>query len=233
MKTPLAWRMITARPIATAVKLAAITFAIVLIFMQMALYELVVISAVQQYDLLEFDVLLTSSGYMDMVQSGSLSNDQVFAAISDPDVADAQPFYIGTVDWRNYENGLRYPILVMGVPPGAAIFRKREVVDQEWLLGRTNGVLFDQRTMPIYGPRYVGLNTVAGSHPVTIMGIYSNGAGFAGGGAMIVSDATFMKISPTYDPGRVSLGLVRLKPGADTAAVVQRLRHRLPKNVRV
>lgn len=233
MKTPVAWRYLSARPLATAVKLAALTFAIVLIFMQIALYELCLVSAVQQYDMLEFDLLLASSGYQDLAQPSDFPSPHLAVTLSDPDVSSASPFYVGMVQWRNPDSGLLYPVLTMGVPPTVELFRQPELRRDHHLLTQTNGVLFDMKTLPVYGPRYTGLQTTAGGEAVTVVGTYSNGAGFSGGGAMVVSDATFTNVSTSDRPGYVNLGLLSLKPGADPAAVARRLNASLPPTVRV
>lgn len=169
-----------------------------------------------------------------MTQSGSFGQEQLQRALADPGVETATPFYVTTSTWRNPDDGLRYPLLVMGVRPTAPAFLKPEVADQTPLLTQGNAVLFDQNSLPMFGPRYVGLSTVAGDEHVSVVGVYHNGAGFAGAGAMIVSDATFFAMtSPGRKAGEVNLGLVRVKPGEDPAAVADRLRQSTPPNIRV
>ena len=66
----------------------------------------------------------------------------------------------------------------------------------------------------------------------TIRGLFELGVSFAGNGHLMVSDATFRR-QFNRPKGSVEFGLVRLKPGADAAAVQADLTARLPGDVQV
>jgi putative ABC transport system permease protein len=52
-------------------------------------------------------------------------------------------------------------------------------------------------------------------------------------GTVIVSDSAFFRMAPYRERGAITLGLIRLKPGADARQARDRLQHRLPPDVRV
>ena len=231
MSWRLVWRNTTHQKWRTLLALAAIAFAVVLLFMQLALYDSCEISAVILLDMLDFDAILVSRGYASMQQPGSFPRERLFQSLAGPSVQSASPVYMGTLPWRNVENGSRHPVLFMGVNPGEPVFRHPEVRELLPLVKQTDQVLMDRRILPFYGPARVGLVSEAGSSAVAVAGIFSNGAGFGAGGLFITSDHTFHRLGFSLETP--TLGLIKLKPGASLDAEVAGLRGRLPDDVRV
>ena len=62
---------------------------------------------------------------------------------------------------------------------------------------------------------------------------YRYGTGFIGDASIFVSDQTFSRLYGGYPLSNVSLGLVKLAPGADRDAVIAELRGALPDDVEV
>jgi putative ABC transport system permease protein len=73
---------------------------------------------------------------------------------------------------------------------------------------------------------------VAGKR-VRVAGLVSLGPSFGADGNMLTSSETFLQLVPDTPPGSIELGLIRLEPGADAAAVAARLRQALPKDVAI
>ena len=63
MATPLAWHNLLHSKVRSGVAIAGVTFAIVLMFMQLGFLEAVKISATLIYDVLDFDICLRSRDY--------------------------------------------------------------------------------------------------------------------------------------------------------------------------
>lgn len=59
------------------------------------------------------------------------------------------------------------------------------------------------------------------------------GTGFGADGDIIVSDQTFRRLFPNRSLEQVSLGLIRIAPGADPQQVAALLQRRLPPDVKV
>jgi putative ABC transport system permease protein len=100
-------------------------------------------------------------------------------------------------------------------------------------------VLFDERSRPEFGPiaeRFragrVVETEVAGKR-VRVAGLVSLGPSFGADGNLLTSRETFLQLMPQTPPGSIELGLIRLLPGSDSAAVAQRLKRLLPDDVRV
>jgi putative ABC transport system permease protein len=77
------------------------------------------------------------------------------------------------------------------------------------------------------------VTTEIASRAVSVAGLFEIGTGFGIDGSLIASDTAFFRLLPGYNPGAVSLGLIRLKPGSNPAEVRDRLRQTLAADVHV
>src|SRR5437868_948752 len=145
MRVPLAWRNATHHKIRTALALSAIAYAVVLIFMQLALLDTCEISATTVTDLMDYDLLLTSAQYHSIQHPNSFPRTRLHEALATAEIASAAPVYMASFPWRNIENGSRNVSLVLGVVPTDAVFRSEEVSSQLDVLRRTDTVLMDRR----------------------------------------------------------------------------------------
>ena len=100
MKTPLAWKNLVYNKVRTAVALAGVGFAVILIFMQMGFLGAVRKTATQIYDALDFDLMLRSPTYLHLTEPRSFPRERVLTAASLPDVALARLFYLGLCEWQ-------------------------------------------------------------------------------------------------------------------------------------
>ena len=181
--------------------------------------------------MLDFDAIVIGADYTSLQQPGSFPRPRLYQAMGVPGVGSASPVYMGLVPWRNVDDGSRHPVLVMGVAPGAPVFLQEEVRDQLERVNQTDHVLLDRQMLPFYGPARVGLVSQAGGHTVTVAGLFRNGAGFDAGGLLVASDQTFNRLGFSLETP--TLGLIKLRPGADLPTSVAALRETLPRDVRV
>ena len=82
MKTPLAWKNLVNNKVRTAVGVAGVGFAVILIFMQMGFKGAIRKTATQIYDALEFDLMLRSPAYIHLTDARSFPRMRVFQAAS-------------------------------------------------------------------------------------------------------------------------------------------------------
>ena len=100
-------------------------------------------------------------------------------------------------------------------------------------------MLFDEQSRPEFGPvaewfkagRTVE-SEIAGKR-VRVAGLVGLGTSFGADGNLLTSSETFLDLLPNTPPGSIEVGLIRLKPGSDAAAVAQRLQAQLPSDVTV
>jgi putative ABC transport system permease protein len=91
----------------------------------------------------------------------------------------------------------------------------------------------DSLSRPEFGPWRNNDKIEVGGRRIHVVGEYQMGAGFGPDGDIIVSDQTFKRLFSYRPPDAVSLGLVKVVPGADPRQVAKDLRRLLPKDVKV
>src|SRR5207247_9875413 len=77
MKTPLAWRNVLQTKVRSLIALCGISFAILLIFMQLGFYGAASHSATQVYDALDFDLLVLSTQYIFIARPDQFPRDRL------------------------------------------------------------------------------------------------------------------------------------------------------------
>lgn len=258
----LAWRNLLHKRARTAVAAAGVAFAVVLVFMELGLLDGVGRTAGVLYDNLRFDLILTSSEYLDVARTGDLPRGRLAQARAADGVADVVPLSLGVGSWRQparrtwlgrvVPGGGTRSINLLGAPPDrlADVFavgpgRVFESDDAARAAGgalaRLDTVLFDVRSKPEFGTiGQLAAIPVSGADDVVrfngrqveVVGAFRLGTGFSWNGMLLAGDETFGRLSPQR-PGRATFGLVTVTPGADVAAVRRSLRATLPADVQV
>ncbi|WP_066427045.1 ABC transporter permease DevC [Anabaena sp. 4-3] len=238
-KTPLAWRQLMKEKTRLAVAVAGITFADMLMFIQLGFESALFDAAIQPHRNLQADLVLINPQFQTLFSVKSFSRERLYQTLGYEGVQSVSSLYIGTGQWRNPETRQDRAILVWGIDPTTSVFKFPEVKRNQDGIKQLNQVLFDQAGRPEYGA--VGdifqktgkfpteLNNIA----VNVKGVFSNGASFAADGNVIVSDSTFLRLFPERKADRIEVGLITLKPGADVEKVRSQLAAGLPNDVRV
>lgn len=168
----LAWRNLLHKRGRTAVAAAGVGFAVVLVFMELGLLGGVGRTAGVLYDNLRFDLLLTSSEYLDVARTGSVPRGRLAQARAADGVIDVLPVSLGAGTWRMpggtdllgrpRPGGGTRSINILGAPPDRLAdvfavdagkgFRSREAARAAGaVLGRLDAVLLDVRSKPEFG----------------------------------------------------------------------------------
>ena len=213
MKTPLAWRNVVQSKVRSLIALCGISFAILLIFMQLGFYAAVRTSATCVHEALDFDLLLLSPHYTFVARPGTFPRDRLEQVRALEAVERVEPVWIRLGEWRNPASRERWNILTLGVEPALPIFRSPEINEQLPALKVIDTALTDRASQPEHGSLATGVISEVQNHRVRVAGRYTIGAGFVAGATMVTGRETFMRIFPEESPDRISLGVVRLKPG--------------------
>lgn len=223
MKTPLALLNLSHQRMRTLVAVAGIGFAVVLIFMQLGFQGAVSKAATLLFDDLEFDLVLLAPQYVDVNKAGTFPMTRLYQARGVVDVESASPFYVGFNYWYNPQTRRRRNIMVLGLRPTDTVVRFPEVPALRAELQTDDTVLMDRESRPEFEPREPGAETEIGAHKVKIVGQFSLRTGFGADGIILTSDQNFVKLVPGRSLNRISLGLVKVRAGADVAAAARQL----------
>ncbi len=236
---PLAWRQLVQEKKRFAAAVAGITVAVAMMLFQVGLKSALFAQVVAPIKQMRADVVLVSSQFEYLGSSHDFPRARLYSAQGyDDSVVNATSLYLGSLPFKNPETGRARDIFILAFDPSLKPFTNPEILTQQDKLKYESAVLFDRLSRADYGPVEALLaagngqvaSEVADRH-VQIEGLFNMGVTFAADGNLLMSRDTYLKVSPTARADQISLGLLTLKPGADAAAVAQRLDQRLPDDV--
>ncbi|MBV9859707.1 MAG: FtsX-like permease family protein [Alphaproteobacteria bacterium] len=228
-----AWRILTHEKGRSALAMAGIFVAVLLVFVELGFFIAVPQGGMLIYSRMRFDLLLASSAYVYQAQSGAFPHVRLYQASAVPEVSRAAPVYFGSASWLNAEAHRRLDIFLIGFDPHDRIFAVDDVEQQSAMLEQPDTVLVDSATRATFGPLTAGRSVEIAGRAMTIGGTYALGTGFLGLGVALASDRNFFRLFPQRDSDSVNLGLVELNPGTDPGQAAQRLRTLLPSDTQV
>ena len=190
-RTPLAWLNLGHHRTRTLLAVAGVTFAVVLIFLQLGFLAAAVTGASMIYDAMDYDLLIRSKSYLHLVTCRSFPRERLYQAGGVEGVASVHPFYVSSVFWRHPRQPSRRLIMALGVRPGDRVFRDAELQRNTALLTTPESALVDRMSRREFGPREgrrfgpadIGVETEINGKRVRIVETFSMGTGFAADGA--------------------------------------------------
>ena len=157
MKTPLAWRNVTQSKVRSIIALCGISFAILLIFMQLGFYSAAGNSATGVFGALDFDVLVRSRQYVFLARPGRVARSRLEQMRGVDGVASVAPIWLGLGEWRAIESRERWNVLTVGILPDQPPFLSEEINAQAPLLQMPDTALSDSLSRRELGPLDVGV----------------------------------------------------------------------------
>ncbi len=236
---PLAWLQLSREKLRLLVAIAGVAFAVVLIFMQLGFRDALFESASRFHRQLNGEIVLISPQFPYLVQPRSFSRRRLYQALGFAGVNDVSSIYLGLTLWKNPYTRQTRTIFVAGFDPADPTLNLPGVKRHLDEISKTDVVLFDEASRPEYGPIAAEfragrtITTEVQNRRVTVGGLFELGTSFGIDGTLIMSDLNFLRLFPHRDPGIIDVGLIRLKPGADPAAVRDAIDASFPKDVLV
>jgi len=236
LAVPLAWLQLTYEKSRLLVAIAGITFAVVLMFLQLGFRDALFNSAIRLQSNLVGDLVIISPQSTNLVGMRNFSQRRLYQALGMNEVASVNPLYIGIGAWKIKEDpaGQTRNILVLGANPDAKVFKMPGSIANIDRVKTENVVLFDRASRAEFGP-IVGecgslalkssfsdesflcknlVNREVANRKLTIGGLFELGASFAADGAAITSDTNFLRIFDSRRSGLINVGLINLRPDA-------------------
>lgn len=232
----MAWLQLTGERKRFAVAIAGITFAVAMMLFQMGLQSALYKQVVGPLLLLDGEVILVGHHYEYFGVGRGFPEIRLHQARAVSDVVGATGLKLGCASFRNVENGRERDIFLIAFDPSKDVFLSSDIKSLQHLLKRDGAVLFDSLSRSQYGD-VAGKFAAEGSarteiagRRATVKGLVRIGATFAADGNVLTSLRTFSEMWP--EPGGVySVGVLKLRGGADPEDVVRRLEKILPRDV--
>jgi putative ABC transport system permease protein len=242
-KIPLAWLQLSHEKIRLLVAIAGITFADILMFMQLGFRDALFDSAVKFHTSVQGDVFVISPQSTSLITMKTFPIRRLYQAKALDNVADINPIYIDFRIWKKPdpkpENRTTRGIMVIGFNPSSdKLFGMPGVKENLGQIFKADTFLFDTKSREQFGDVKTWFNsgqkveTEVGSRRIKIGGLFDMGASFGADGNILSSDTNFIRLT-NRSKGLIDVGVLSLKPGSDPVATANKLRTILPKDAKV
>lgn len=227
-RLPIGWLQLTHNPMRFAAALVGVAFANVLVFVQMGIMTSMGTATLRPYGFFDADVMISAADANGLTDGGNVARQWLLQAMADPDVTDGMGLFIANAPWDRGDADIS--LTTFGVDPAKPGFAAPEIAGDLPLLQVQDAAILDRLA------RGLGREAAAAIRPqsplsfetqsrtLTAYTTFAGGGGFGGDGYMIVSDQTFLSLFPARSSAAPDHILLRLRSGADVAAVVTRLR---------
>jgi putative ABC transport system permease protein len=245
LKISTAWLQLKHEKMRLMVAIGGISFAVVLIFMQLGLRVALFDSAVALYSKLEGDIFLLSPRSTALIAMENFSERRLYQTLAFPEVKRVIPIYLGFSQWKNPQTRNYWRnIYVIGFELAKNVFNLAGVNNNIDKLQEPDVVLFDAASRTEFGPVVELFNqqgkveTEVGdrgpnNRKITVVGLFELGTSFGADGNLITSDLNFLRIFVQRQKGFINLGIVQLHPGYNPAQFIPKLKDYLPPDIRV
>jgi putative ABC transport system permease protein len=226
----IAWHMLTHRKRRLAIALAALGFAVVVMFMQLGFFNGFNESQARLANHFDGDLVVMDARRLHFNSFTALLRLHVGQVKGTAGVAEAVPIQNYGVRIKNPDTGQYRRVYLLAWIPGTHPFKFGAI--DERALERTGAVLFDRRARDIYGKLTPGMVLDIEGGKFTLAGFFDYGPNFSNDGNLITSEATMLlRLNGARD--KVDWILVRLEPGAEVEHVRARLIATLPRTLSV
>lgn len=238
-KIPLAWLQLSHEKIRLLVAIAGISFADILMFMQLGFRDALFDSAISFHRNITGDIFLESPQSTALIAMTSFTSRRLYQAKSFAGVESATAIYLGQSIWRNPVDKTTRGIFVYAFnPKDPQLFQLDGVSENIDKIKMPDTYLFDRKSRVQFGPipklfeSGEKVETEIRGRRIKIGGLFTLGASFGADGNLMTSDTNFIRLFKR-DPGLIDIGVIQVKPGTDVDATVAAMRAYFPKDVNV
>jgi putative ABC transport system permease protein len=236
---PLAWLQLIRERMRLLVALAGISFAVILMMIQLGFRDALFDSSITMHINLNTDIVLINPQSTALIAMKQFSRRRLYQTLGEPGVESVTPMYVDFAIWRNPENSKTRSLMVIAYPPDANVFNLPGIKASQEQVKKADVVLFDAASRPEFGPipqwfkAGKTVTTEVSGRKITVGGIFNLGASFGADGNLVTSDLNLIRMISRRSQGLIDVGLIKLKPGTDVNQVLERIRKSLPDDVTV
>ncbi len=233
-RLPIGWLQLSHSRTRLIAALAGVSFANILVFVQLGILGALNDSTIAPYELFGGDIMISASDANTLTDGSNVARARMFQALGVPGVKDATPLFIGNLDWQRDDGGAS-SLQTFGIDPEKPEFAAPSVADRMEELRLQGRVILDERTR---GLPEGALEGVSPERPyvfelnnttVWAVGTLEVGGGFSADGTLYASDQTFLELFGGRSSAAPTHILLAVEDGIDPEVVVERLRTVLPE----
>lgn len=227
-RLPIGWLQLTHKRGRFAAALAGVAFANVLVFVQLGIMNSMAAATLRPYEFFQADIMISAKDANALAEGGNVARQWMLQALADPDVVEGTGLLIGNVPWDRGEKDIS--LTTFGIDPGKSAFVAPAVSNDLGFLQVQDAAILDRLARGLSREEAAAirpqtpLTFETQDRTLTAFSTFAGGGGFGGDGYMLVSDQTFLSLFPSRSSVAPDHILLRLRPDADVAAVIERLR---------
>lgn len=233
----LAWRQLRSERARLASAIAGVMFACVLVFMQLGFRGALFDSATKLPQAMQGELFLVNPLTNAFFRPEPLPRVRAYQTLADPDVVFAAPVYLAQAPWRHPHTGEHRAIQLVGFDTESGAMAFPGLAALTHALKRPDTIAFDSLSRPEFGPipsmlaEGRAVRAEIAHREVEVVGTIELGASFGADGNAVMNEVNFRRLIKDRPAAKADLVALRLREGADPAAVQARLRTLLPKDV--
>jgi len=256
-RVPLAWLNLTHRKARFLLSIVGISFAVVLMFVQLGFWRALLDSQTAVVRSVDADLVLISAQMSTVTDVQSFPLERVQQARAVAGIAAARPLYVRYFPfvWKNRADYVdadptgrvpQWPIRVLAFVPDTEYpaFREDRIpgfANVQHRLLEPGVALMDAKSKPMYdairewndgGPSPVGVQREVAGQSLKVVGLFDLGTDFTTDGSLLMSARNLEHYAGPQSLDSVQIGLIKLEPGANSREVLAGLRRALPPDVR-
>jgi len=233
-------RQLVHQPMRLLSAILGITFAVILVFVQLEFREAIYQSAVRYHNAMDYDLVMLSPKTDYLIAARQFPRTRLFQAGGVAGVESVAPVYLDRGSWRNpVQRSTTRTIFMVGLDPEDRGFDRLLTPGQRERIKLRDHLVFDRMGRPEYGPVVETLadegsvETAINDREIVIDSLYAVGTSFGLDGGVVSSDLNFLRVFPDRKFSAIDLGLIHLRADADPKKVQAELRGNLPNDVLV
>jgi putative ABC transport system permease protein len=235
----LSWLQLRKERARLLVAIAGISFADVLMFLQMGFRGALFSSAVEFHNSVNGEIVMLSSRSRSLISLDRFTERRLYQAAGVTGVESVTPIYLNSLQWRNPENSEIWDIYVIGINPEHQVLNIPGVEANREKLRQPDTALFNLGSRSEFGA--IAQRFQAGEKIVTevnerniqIEGLFQLSPTFGINAYLVTSDVNFLRMAPSRQGGLIDVGVIKLKPDTDIQQVLAEMRSRLPDDIKV
>lgn len=231
-RLPIGWLQLIKNRTRLIAAIGGVTFANVLIFMQLGFMNALFETSVLTHHGLATNIVILSSDFESLREASNVPRARMHQALSASGIETATPVYLANIQWTD-EWGGKTNFRVLGVDPEQHVFVNEALQSQLPKLREPDSAIID-RQMRDFNPKIEStleenseLVTEISGRKVTVVGMFDQGASFDVDGSMVVSDQTFFRLFPRRSAGTPSMILLNCENDIEPAEVAAAVNRRL------
>lgn len=232
-RIPIGWLQLTHNKGRLFAAVAGISFANLLVFVQLGIMFGLNNTIQATYDLFDSDVLISAVDANTLSEGSHVPRQLMYRALSAPTVLSAAPLFLGANDWtQETDSTIKFQIIGLGYDSRAFVADKLRPVFSQIQL--PDLILLDTKARGLKAGLFDGISVenpleleIAG-RMVKGIDTISVGGGFTADGTLLTSDQTFLDLFPRRLSRAPNHIMVKVKPGIAIEDAVSQLQKLIP-----